>query len=149
MMWVARSISSGSAAAEEKIRAVHHRSCVQPLSHDRVEEFARRKGQQRFVGRVRDHRVHPQFREQFRLAIRPRQRRRRGVRPQQPHGMRVERKHHRWPVDGPRLFQQPRDDPCVAAMHAVEIADRHRAGKQFARPVVRSADQFHGESVCE
>jgi hypothetical protein len=55
------------------------------------------------------------------------------LRPQEPHWMRVERKHNRRAADflGPR--QQPLHNPGMTAVHAVEISNRHRTSPKGGR----------------
>ena len=100
----------------------------------RSKNSSRRKPQQLFVGRIGDHRVDAQLGQQLGLAVGPRQRRRRLGRTQQPHRMRIEREDQRRTAQLAGLFDHPLDDPRMAQVHAVEIADRHRA-----RSAVRSA----------
>jgi hypothetical protein len=55
--------------------------------------------------------------------------------------VRIEREHDRRAIHIARLGQQPLDDPGVAAMDAVEIADRDRAAANVGRQVVERAEE--------
>ena len=82
---------------------------------------------------IGDHRVDAQLGQQFGLAVGPGQRRRGLGRTQQPHRVRIEREDHRRPAQLAGLVDHALDDPGVPQMHAVEIADRHRARAQGRR----------------
>ena len=57
----------------------------------------------------------------------------------------IERKDDRRAADLARPNQEPFDNPCVSAMDAVKVADRHRAAAKIVRQVVEGAQETHGD----
>ena len=134
---------AGSVVAEEEIGAFDHRLRLQRVGHNLLKKLIRRKLQQRFVGGIGDRRVDTQFGQQFRFAVGPRQRRRRLLRAQNPHRMRIEREHHRRSADCFGLCQQSLHNPRMPQVHAVEVANRHSAAADDFGQVRKIAQQFH------
>jgi hypothetical protein len=57
--------------------------------------------------------------------------------------VRIEGEDDRRAIDLAGLGQQALDDPGVAAVYAIEIADRHRPAAQVRRQVVERAEETH------
>jgi hypothetical protein len=57
--------------------------------------------------------------------------------------MRIEREHNCGAADLAGLSQESLDDAGMAAMHAVEVADRHRSAAKVGWQVVKRAEETH------
>ncbi len=112
--------------AEKEVRSFDNRLGMERFANDSIEEFARTQRQQGLIRGISNHAVDAEFVEQLRFSLGPRERRRRGRWPQKPHRMRIEREHNCWPTNASGVFDESLDEPCVAAMHAVEVANRER-----------------------
>ena len=134
---------AGATAAEPKIRAFDQRPGIELFANDLGKELVRPQGQQCLVGRIGQHGVDAQAGQQFGFAVRPRQRRRRRVGSQQPHRVRVEREDHGRPTHLAGASQQPLDDPGMAQMDAIEVADRHGARAERGRKRGQVVEKFH------
>ena len=156
---------AGRAMPEPEVVADHHDRRVQRLDqhvvHERLgAELGERRGE-------RDHaeRVHAQLLDQFGLAHRLGQHRRVRAGPDHLGRVRVEGDHHRLEPEIAGALHRMADDRLVAAMNAVEDADRdHRAAPAAGHrlvpppplhrgPPLRSGRSFDGSapsvSVCK
>jgi hypothetical protein len=130
--------------AEVKVGTLHQGPGVERMPHDALEELLGRKPQERFLGGIGDHLVHPQLGQKLRLAFGPGQGRRAKVRPQDSHRVRVEREHHRRPTHALRLSDKPLHDPRMPTVHAVEVPDRDRPAPVLGGYLIQTAKKFQG-----
>lgn len=102
------------------------------------------------VGRKGDHRIDAQLRNKFRFAIRPRQRRRRGCRPQQLQRVRIKSKYDGRPVNLAAHGDQLGNNLSVAEMDAIKVSNRNGASPQRFVKGFKFAKPLHSAvSICE
>ena len=119
--------------AEIEISTLDHRPGRQAAADHRLEELLRREGEQLPIRRIGDHRVDAQGGQQLGLAIGPGQRGRGQVGSNSRTGCGSNVNTTAGPPTS-RPGNQPLDDPRMAKMHAVKVADGHRPGAE-RRPV--------------
>jgi hypothetical protein len=127
-------VIAGAPRAEVEVRSFDHRPGGETLDNERAEKVVGGKLQQRAVGRIRDHRFDAEGGEQFCFTLRPGKRRRRFGRAEQADRVWIECENDRRPADCGSLLADRSDDPCVAPMDAVEIANRHGAAAEIVGP---------------
>ena len=129
--------------AEEEIGALDHRPGRQPAANNAIEELAGLQFEQRLVGRVDQYGVNAHLGEDFHLPIDPDERFGGGLGPQNSRRRRIEGEHHGRPTDAPGHGPQSLDQPRMAQVDAVEIADRHGAAAKRFGKVFQAAESIH------
>ena len=117
-----------------EIEADRRAADAQPPDQNARDEILRRRSGERRVERHDDGAVEPGGGEQAQLVALARQLEQRVLRPQEQPRMRREGQSRGLAPERLRAFLRCSDDGAVAAVHAVEIADRHHRAMQ--RPAV-------------
>ena len=115
--------------------------------HNEVDESLGRQRRKRPVEVLHDDAVDALGRERLELVAQPGDARRRAVGGEEFARMRLERHHGRGDSACTRRRDDARQQRLMAAMHAVEVADRQRAGNALARPR-NSAEHLHVRGTC-
>ena len=126
--------------AKVKVGAFDQGLGSQGVANDLLEELGGRQLQQRFVRRVRDDPIDALRGEQLGLPLGPRERRRALLGTQESHRVRVEREHNRRSAHRLGPLQQSLHNGHVAAVDAVEIADRDGTAARGSWEAIRDGE---------
>ena len=136
---------AAAAGAEGKIVAAHDMARAHALQQHVVDEGVGRQGGKGLVEVLRQHRLHAVLFQEPQPGGRQGQPERTGVGHEEAARMRLEGEGHDRRVQDLGMLGGPVDQRLVAAMHAVEIAQRHRPALPLRRawPASRSKTRDH------
>ena len=136
---------AAAARAEGEVVAAHDVARAQPRQQHVVDEGVGRQGRERLVEVLRQHGLHAVLAQQPDLCRRQGEAERAGVGHEEAARMRLEGERDQRRAQRPGPFAGMRQQRLVAAMHAVEVAERHGAALPLGRrrpPVVEGRDHF-------
>ena len=138
---------AGAPRAEGEVVAADDMASAQPLQQHVVDEGVGRKGRERLVEVLRQHGLHAVLLQQPEPGRRQGQPERPGVGHEEAARMRLEGQRHDRRVQHLGVLGGAIEQRLMAAMHAVEIAQRHCPAPPFSGrglPVLEARDHFLG-----
>lgn len=135
---------AGALVAEAEVGADHHVARAEPAGEDVVDELLRRLPHQERGEREREQVLDPELGQEARLDPEGGQPGRRARRGQDLARVRLEGDHAERRAQRPRLLARGPDQRAVAAVHAVEVADRDHAMERGLRQAPVAPVDLHG-----
>ncbi len=135
--------------SKKEIGAFDQSNRIKLAQYDFLKELVWRELQQCMVGRVDHDGVDAVLLKELQLVIEQTQCRRRLLRTQQGNRMRIERHHDSRSPRRIRLLDQLGQHALMAAMHAIEIADRDPAAAVLIRLLKAALDVHLWSAVCQ